>query len=231
MRICAIIPFYNDFSGGKRLYWHLHKHGIYSIWADGRFHNFKQINNSDLSTDELPAFLKLRPDTDILNVGLCWMHEKLNSLFDRTAGMCYDYCFLFGCDEYPVGDFNLLLQNLAMYTVHESCYYRVDIDERNPKDKTNKDQGIERIFYLPEHFSVHKAHWYYFIDGKKAYSYPQIMKGVKVVHDDTVRTKERNQMMNDYQKINVELERDKVWSDIEEEIKYKRKTQWKPVKL
>lgn len=223
MRICAIIPFYNDFTGGERLYWHLHKHGIYSIWADGRFHNFKQINNSDLSTDELPAFLKLQPDTDVLDVGLCWMHDKLNRLFERVTSMCYDYCFLFGCDEYPIGDFTILLQNLKMYDIGKPCHYRVDIDERNPLDKTNKDQGIERIFYKPEHYTVDISHWHYQVNGKRQHSFIKIIDGVTVVHDDKIRSEERNKMMNDYQSINVPIERSKFMNIMREEAVWKRK--------
>lgn len=223
MRICAIIPFYNDFTAGKRLYQHLHKHDIYSIWADGRFHNFKQINGSNSSTDELPGFLKLRYDVEVMDVGLCQMYEKLNRLFERAGSLCYDYCFLFGCDEYPDGDFEILLQNLEMFNVGEAAYYRVNVDVKNPLERFNKDNGLERIFYKPEKFTVHKAHWYYHIDGKVATSIEYIIKGVIIIHDEYVRTPERNQMMSDYQGINKELERDRIWEDIRQKIKYERK--------
>lgn len=224
-RICAVTSFYQDFEGGKRLYEHLHKHGIYSIWQDGRFPNFKQINNSDLSTDDLREFLESKEDALLLKEGegLHWLHEKLTNLFHKAGELGYEYVILLGSDEYLEGDFQFLLDNLRMYEVGEPCYYRLDIDETNPKDRTNKDQGIERIFYKPECFTVDRTHWCYFIDGKRATSYPQIIKGIKIIHDDHIRTKERNRLMDDYQKINIKIEQDKFYSDIQKELIKKRR--------
>ena len=204
--ITAIIPFYNDAAGGIRLHEYLKLHKIKSIWADGRYHNFKQIDGHDLSIDGLRNYLLAQKDVTLINTGLCYMHDKLNDLFGNVDT---EYCIIFGCDEYPVGDFDILMQNLHSYNTGEPQYYRIEIDEKVQNNTSYEKEGIERIFYKPLRFVAKHAHWCFYVERKLMTSLENIVKGITVVHDDTVRTPKRNQLMFDYQVINKKIERDK----------------------
>ena len=66
--LVAIIQVYNDIDGAKRLHKELAKHGIFSIWGEGRFCDFEQINGSDLSTDGTREFIQAQNDTVLLDL-------------------------------------------------------------------------------------------------------------------------------------------------------------------
>ena len=228
MNICVIVPFYQDYNAGVRLYENIHEYGLQSYWADGRFPNFQQINNSDISTDGLREFIQSKPDAELVtkDEGVDEMFNKLNKLLD-SVGEKYDYVILMGCDELFEGDFDVLLNNLAMYDVGVPALYRVGINETDITDMTRKDAGIERVMYKPERFRVNKAHWRYFVDGIQCLSYEKLIDGVIIKHDRTIRPKKRDDMMNDYQSINKHMEIDRLWKDVEKIAIEKRKNQWR----
>ncbi|KKM79789.1 hypothetical protein LCGC14_1346310, partial [marine sediment metagenome] len=73
-------------------------------------------------------------------------------------------------------------------------------------DTTNrpmaKNNQVERIFIHPNRVKIKNTHWSFFIDNsdKPNRSSEESVKGVTIIHDQSVRDKDRDDMMNEYQK-------------------------------
>lgn len=202
--ICAVISFYNDLEGIKRLHAKLKQHKIHSIWADGRFHDFKQINQLDNSTDGSSEYLKEQKDVFVYEYGLCYEYDKLSFLINLAGDTGYDYVIMFGCDEYPEGDFKELIKNLDKLYDGKPAVYRVHfkIHENDATNKPlSKNNQVERIFIHPNRIKIKNTHWSFFIDNsdKPNRSSEESVKGITIVHDQSIRDKDRDDMMNQYQ--------------------------------
>lgn len=214
MKIVAVIQFYNDIDGMKRLYDSLHKHKINSIWADGRFEGFTRINNSDFSTDGSREFIKSKDDT--LLITLPPMLECDNkSILLQEAGE-YDYAIQFGCDEYPTGNFDELVNNLDKITDESPAIYRVRVvvDESDTTGRPlSKDGMTEKIFYKPHRIKCHNTHWSHFVDeSEKPHISPEkAVDGITIHHDQSVREQSRERLMDIYQNRQMIDERQKYY--------------------
>ena len=190
--------------GIKRLHAKLKEHKIRSIWADGRFLEFQQINQSDNSTDGSIEYLNEQPDTFVYEYGLCREYDKISFLMNLAGDVGYKYVIMFGCDEYPEGDFRQLLSNLSKLK-DEPAVYRVPF-KVHENDTTNKplskNNQVERIFIHPNRIKVKNTHWSFFIDDsdKPNRSSEESVKGITIVHDQSIRDKDRDKMMTEYQK-------------------------------
>jgi len=206
-KIVAIIPFYNDFKALQRLLLSISSMNIPSIFCDGRFHDFKKINDSDFSTDG-SRFLTLGfKKTKLIDCGPCYIEEKINKLFHEASKLGYSHTLLIGCDEYLKGDLKLLQQNLKNFDQKEPMIIRMPFQEHSTNEKLNrKDLFIERIFFMPGLIRARGSHrlFYSAIDqakGKKQsmQSSPSTISSVTLHHDNTIRTKDRNELMLEYQ--------------------------------
>jgi len=207
MKLVAIVPFYNDFKALQRLLMHLSSIGIPSILCDGRFHNFQKIDDSDISTDGSRFLVQGFKNTTLIDCGPCNVDEKLNALFHEASKQSYSYCILLGSDEDVEGDIELLKKELENISGEKPLLIRVPFEEKNPKlDKP--PSFIERIFYMPGQISAKGNYQSFYSSSDQAKGISDPMKSLSVGitaitihHDSTIRTKERNELMKNYQKL------------------------------
>ena len=214
MSIVAIIQFYNDVDGMKRLYSHLHRHNIKSIWADGRFEGFTRINSSDQSTYGSREFIKSKSDAKLYTFPVMFECDNKSLLLEKAKD--YDYAIQFGCDEYPVGSFDELVRNLDKIAGEKPEIFRIYavIDESDTTDRPlSKDGKTEKVFYKPHRIKCHNTHWSHFIDdSNKPYISPEYaVCGVIIHHDQSVREKSRENLMDIYQNRQYVDEREKYY--------------------
>jgi len=204
-KLVAIIPFYNEFKALQRLLMHLTSMKMPSILCDGRFHNFQKIKDSDFSTDGSRFLVHGFKDSTLIKIGPCNIDEKFNKLFQESASQGYSHALLLGCDEYIEGDSNLLQKNLESFDQTKPMLIRVPFKEH--KAKLDKPPNfIERIFFMPGLIRAGESYksFYSMTDKNNEtmipmQSNPTSVKGITIHHDNTIRTKERNELMVDYQ--------------------------------
>ena len=181
--------------------------GIPSILSDGRFHNFQKIDESDFSTDGSRFLVQSFKNITLINCGPCYVDEKLNVLFHEAAKQGYNHAILLGSDEDIEGDIELLKKELEKFSEKEPLLISVPFEEKNPKlDKPPK--FIERIFYMPGLIRAKGTYqsFYSAADQAKGISNPMnsnpvSIDAITIHHDSTIRTKERNELMKNYQKL------------------------------
>jgi len=205
--LVVIIPFYNDFKALQRLLMHLSSMEIPSILCDGRFHNFQKVDESDFSTDGSRFLVQGFKDTKLIDCGPCYVDEKLNVLFHEAAKQGYSHCILLGSDEDIEGNIGLLKKELDQISTSEPLLISIPFDEKNPKfDKP--PSFIERLFYMPGLIRAKGSYqsFYSATDQAKGISDPMksnpvSISSITIHHDSTIRTKERNELMKNYQKL------------------------------
>jgi len=203
--LVAIIPFYNEFKALQRLLMHLSSMNIPSILCDGRFHGFKKIDNSDFSTDGSRFLITGFKSTTFINCGPCYVDEKINKLFHEAAKQGFSHAILLGCDEYPDGDLKLLLENLENLNGSEPMIIKVPFNDIQGKQH-QKNNFIERLIFMPGLVRAKGSHNTFFSavdqirgisDTMRPNSSP--IEGISIYHDNSIRNKERNELMQDYQ--------------------------------
>jgi len=204
--LVAIIQVYNDIDGVKRLHKELSKHGIKSIWGDGRFCDFQRINDSDLSTDGTREFIQDQNDTVLLDLGDMLEYDKLTLILQHAGYLGYEYALLLSCDEIPKGSFRDLEGYLRTLPDTPNVYRLVyDATEWN----THTDKFVERLFHYPGRISCKLTHWCYHIDDSKDVylSDKKPVKGVSIYHDNSIRPRKRELQMTEYQMHQIKNER------------------------
>jgi len=207
MKIAAIVPFYNDFKALQFLLMRLSSMGMPSILCDGRFHNFQKVDESDFSTDGSRFLVQGFKNTKLIDCGPCYVDEKLNVLFHEAAKQGYSHCILLGSDEYIEGDIESLKKELDQISKDEPVLISVPFDEKNPKlDKP--PSFIERVFYMPGLIRAKGNYQSFYSAADQAKGISAQMKSnpvginaITIHHDSTIRTKERNELMKNYQKL------------------------------
>lgn len=205
IRIVTIIPFYNEFKALQRLLMHLSEMNLPAIFCDGRFHNFRKIKNSDFSTDGSRFLIHGFKNTTMIEYGPCNVEDKINKLLHESAKQKYSYAILLGCDEFLEGNLDLLKENLISFSLTDPTLMKVRFIEH--KQKMDKPQEtINRIFYMPGLVCARNTHNSFFSASDQAKGilremrpYPICAEGIKIHHDNLIRTKERNELMRDYQ--------------------------------
>lgn len=225
-RYCAIIPFYQDGEAGRNLLDRLNDMGCPQIWCDGRFREFQQIGNSDISTDGFRQAVSDNPLATLIETPGMESNEKLNALFDEAARQGFRYCFLFGCDELPEGDFDTLLDNLPEHDPENPRIFRLMMIERGKNGFWKDFNGPkERVFFRPDLLEAKASHWAYFNknapDGFPLLSTPKAESGLVFYHNNQLRPKWRDDMMSSYQKLRVPGERERTMQAIVDNAKKK----------
>ena len=204
--LVAIIQVYNDIDGVKRLHSELSKHGIKSIWGDGRFCDFQKVNDSDLSTDGTREYIQAQNNTVLLDLGDMLEYDKLTSILHHAGSMGYEYALLLSCDEVPKGSFPDLEEYLR--TLPDTpAVLRLKFDAN--EWKTHPDKFVERLFHYPARISCKLTHWCYHIDDHKDVYLSDIkpVEGVSIYHDNTIRPRKRELQMAEYQCKQIKNER------------------------
>jgi len=205
VKLVAIVPFYNDFKALQRLLLHLSEIDLPVILCDGRFHNFKKIDDSDLSTDGSRFLVAGFKNATLIEAGPSHIEEKFNKLFHEAARLGYTHAVLLGCDEYPDGDIRILKENLEK--IDQTGPMLISIPFEEHKQKLDKPKEfIERIFFMPGLITSKEGHNSFFstsdndTDNKDQMEpYSVVIKGITIHHDNSIRNKERNELMSDYQ--------------------------------
>lgn len=223
--LVAAISIYNDIEGAKRLYPILNKLGIPSVWCDGRFDRFPMINNSDFSTDGTLEYLEDKVDTRIIKLGGFTEPEKKTALFKQLKS--WKYALFLGADEWPEGDVTEFMMNVKMFDSDEPTVLRLEAviaeSDTGLKQYTRSHNQIERLFIYPHRIETKFTHWCHFIDDnpKAFHSMQAVVKGLVIVHDQSIRSKLREKQMDNYQ---IEM-KDKERYDY---LKYKQRSKQTP---
>lgn len=204
----ALVGFYQDRKAGERLAKNLDELGIPSIWVDSRIEGFKQYNNSDVSTDGLPEILANYKSVSLFRLGLLKKGEAMNFMLKKASEMGFKYTITLGCDEWLEGNVELFKHNLGRISLLEPTKLRMPLIEKNG------DRNIsERVVYMPEFVFVRAVHYFYFHTyfGKEKLmavnkGESPLVLGLRIYHDDSIRDPERNQAMDEYQKIDKKKE-------------------------
>lgn len=215
MRLAAVIGFYFDGIAGKRLLKNLTELNIPSLWADGRVHGFARIESSDLSRDGFPEIIQDTPNAKLFSVGYTYPQKETGPqfLFKKAAELNYDTVMVLGCDEYITGNWKKALKDLEQRCKGDiPRRFHVRLDNRSKQQKYNDYPGtMGRFYYLPSRIYRRFSHygWCYTHNGREELlvaEHPPI-KGITLVHDDSIRPAWRNELMDQYQAKCVPVER------------------------
>lgn len=204
MSLVVIIPFYNEFKPLQRLLLRLSSMKLSSILCDGRFHNFKKINNSDKSTDGSRFLIHGFKNAKLIDCPPCNVEEKFTRLLHEASRDGYSSALLLGCDEYIVGDIEILTKSLESFEQKNPTIIKALFIDHTTDTKKDS-QLIDRIFIMPDQIKANTHNEFYLIgnlknrSGKKIEAHPKPIKGITIHHDNTIRTKERNELMKEYQ--------------------------------
>lgn len=202
IRITSIIPFYNEFKPLQRLLLHMSSMKISTIFCDGRFHRYQKLNDSDISKDGSRFLVTSYKNTILIDCDPCFIEEKINKLFQEAFKNDFTHVMLLGSDEYLEGDYDLFLNNLEKTDFKESTILKVpfvDHDEKFAKPESY----IERIFYHPGDIIAKSINSFYHSSkpSQKVNSYHKVIEGISIHHDNSIRKKDRNDLMREYQKL------------------------------
>lgn len=201
----ALVNFYQDRKGGSRLLRNLDSMEIPSIWFDGAVETFPLINNCESSTDGLPKEILSYKRTHLISGDKGTIARGRTRMLKMAATLGYEFALIIDCDEYLEGDVDLFESNLLRMVGIEPRVYSVPFIEHNPNPKLPSTRAdiVERIVYKPQFVSVQKAHYGFFhsLYGTDVAIDPKtpVVFGLTIHQDDTVRDKERNEMMDEYQ--------------------------------
>ena len=197
--IIALIPVYNDVDCVKRLHSKLLEMGIYSIWGDGKFPLFESINDSSLSTDGTREYLQDAFKVLLLDYPDITLPDKLTQMLHIAGRMGYKYAITFGADEIPEGNFEELVKTIDQFSNDEPMVFNLPFITTD--EYVYSLPNVERVFKFPDRISVRGAHYLFYRDDEtEAIRSSMLMfTSIKVHHDHTIRPKDRDKKMTDYQ--------------------------------
>lgn len=213
IKFVALVCFYQDGVAGQRLLKNLTDLEIPSIWADGRINQFPAIDNSNLSTDGFREIIKATKNTTLIDVGLHYPGDQINSCLQEAADQKYDYTITLGCDEYLTGELDKTYEVLERLKPNKPQRYKIPIVEHHPEGNNNAKHVAERITFMPGFVRVENIHWLYYSFYQGEYRMLGLEHedmrpyGIILNHDDTIRPNWRNSVMDQFQKQQVPRER------------------------
>ena len=198
-----------------------------SIWCDGRFKEFQIINSSDISTDGFREIIESGNYSQLIEAPGLEVQKKWSLMFKRAGLLGYKYAFLFGCDEYPVGDFDLTIDKLPPHDDDSPRLFRIMMKEKGKQGFWKDYDGPkERLFFRPDLIEVRESHWAFYDksikDGYPLLSPPTGESGLIFYHNNQLRDKERDDLMSSYQKVRVPGERARTMQSIIDTAKNKQ---------
>lgn len=205
-KLCAYFPVYEDVDALRFSIKKTKEYGITTIiTVDGPFHGFehKFLKSKDGSLD----FLK-KEGCIVLQSGLCYEQDKLNMAFHEAARLGFDYVLLLGADEWPEGNIQEFISRLDnLHKDHTPKIPYIAVKEHQPKSKWNRDiQESPKVFIEPMFIRARYTHWCYYIYNQRTAFTECVVPGIIVHHDDSIRPKSRNNLMDKFQDNNVTRE-------------------------
>lgn len=206
-KVCVYLPFFQE--KGPHLIRYLDSckdWGVKKIvCVDGAFPLFEH-GGKCISDDGSREIIESYDNTVILDTGFNFMPVKNNKAFHWAAKNGYDAVLLMGADEYLEGDINRIEipENYPLAQIH--------LNEHNPTGKYNKWEDVNpRLIINPGFITCKDVHWFYFFMNEliEFHNMPTV-EGITIHCDDTLRPKERDDMMTRYQDKNVNIERFKI---------------------
>ncbi len=206
---------YNDAEALERCLTKLDYLGIKALVIDGRFTDFPKMNNSDFSSDNTPEICKEHDAVYSINPP-SREQDKLNYAFTLAKEFDYKVFMYCGADAYFEGDIDEFMLDLQRYYEQyavEPTQLCVETKELQPDSKWNNTSTRQpRIILNYWKLEARHLHWTLFEKGI-ANTQPlapvgEIVHGIKLYHDNTVRPQKRDDLMTKYQDGNVPRERE-----------------------
>lgn len=210
INVAIYTPIYNDAEALAKSAEKCKDLGYDRIVIDGRYDGFKQINNSDFSTDDLSTVCDVY-GFDLIRCSPCMEQEKFNFACNYLKNRGYDAMILLSSDEW------LTMMKPVFTTWFETlcggCDYpvsiSVQIDELRPNHKYDQKQNfLPKIFYNVGKIENRHNHWATYIKGtdKLLRMFPTSAPTVVLHHDHMLRSEERDDLMLEYQDKNIQFE-------------------------
>ena len=206
-RLCAYYPVYEELETLEKTLPLAKKFGINDFFfVDGPFIGFsKQRPKSSDGTREI-----CEQYGRLMDAGRCYEQDKLNIAFKEMSRQRFRYVLLLGADEYPEGDIKLFLKNLTTRFNDDSPHIPlVRVQEHSPDSKWNRViDNSPKIFVNPSRIRAKHTHWLYYFDDCSVpfHDHENIIEGIIIHHDDSLRSEKRNKMMSEFQDWNVPRE-------------------------
>jgi hypothetical protein len=212
--IICYVPVYNDAEALERNLTKLDAMGIKALVIDGRFTDFPKINDNDVSTDQTfevatahgAHYVMAHPmrEQDKFNLAL--------EVAEERGAKVFMYC---GADAYfeaDMGEFMINLQRFYEQYAAEPSMLMIQTEELQPDAKwNNTGQRQPRLILNYWKIEARHLHWTIYAKGagdtEPLSPVNEVIDGIKLYHDNSIRPQERDDMMTKYQDINVPRER------------------------
>ena len=223
-KFCVLVGFYMDRKAGERLLLNLQMNNIVSYWVDSRVEGFPRLSNDpeDNSNDGLRELIVDNPLATLVSTPAEPKQPGfyISEMFQALSEMGYEYVMVMGCDEYLLGDFNLMLENLEKLNLKEPAKIRLKMVEHN-NSNNNIKHIAERIIFMPNQVYVSEIHWVYYhgFNGKEEVliNSPLVL-GMELHHDDSIREPIRNKVMDVWQSKRSKFERNLLETKVKKQI-------------
>jgi len=212
--IIVYVPVYNDRDALNRCLNELDRIGLVALVGDGRYLDFPQINNSDYSTDGTENLCNNRAH-QYFSTKPCREEEKLNMAMNIAHRLKYKVLMYIGADSFLAGNIDEFMINLSREYerfVAVTTILLIEAVELQPDAKWNNTGTRQpRILFNYDRLEARHLHWALYEKGARDDEpfVPEsiIVQGLKIFHDNSIRPKDRDDMMTAYQNTNVPRER------------------------
>lgn len=210
VKIAIYTPVYNDAEALAKSAEKCKELGYDRYIIDGRFDGFKQIDNSDFSTDGLDRVCE-QYGLHLVKCAPCMEQEKFNFACNYLSNRGYDVMILLAADEWitmikPVFE-------KWLNTMCDQCEYpmsfKVHIDELRPNHKyAQSEKFLPKVFYHLDKIENRHNHWATYFKGtdRLLLGYPTPAPTAELHHDNHMRSEERDDLMVEYQDENIQKE-------------------------
>jgi hypothetical protein len=202
--LCTFTPFFQDVDALKRRVKNNHDLGLVGLYYDGPFIGYP--HEETYSTDGSRDIIQKYPNQLLFDVGKGTdTSKKMNHALHVAVKMGFDSFLTLGSDEWIEGDVYSFYKNINW----EFPINNVPFIEYQPKMKYNRQTGaLPRLITMPMFVRLRETHWVHFFNDKPYVKEESpLTRGITIYHDDSIRTLERNQIMEKYQDWNVEREK------------------------
>jgi hypothetical protein len=177
-----------------------------------RFPNFPELKEKDDSEEVINQMNNVY----IIGEDIMSQVDKQNLAFRKAAELGIDVILQIDADEWvDIDDMNYFIDSIDDELTSTGTFQFmipwVNILSSPPYDPTV--DRMPRLFLFPDLISCEKVHWWYYNVGYRIIvDNTKVCKGVTMYHDDGVRSKKRNDIMWEFQKVDMARER-KLYDD------------------
>jgi hypothetical protein len=201
-----MVPTYNDIEALTRLLDTAHEQNTKVLVMDGRFIDFPQINGSDLSTDGTKELTE-KTGNYYMPFDPCLEQDKYTAGLKFGHSKGYRYVMWMASDEYLQGSMDTFVKILDRFSITEPRIILVNYEEHNLNSKYAHDFKTQpRVHVNYKDIYYKNVHWHAYIGDRRIKADGRV-GGIIIHHDDRIRPKKRDEMMDDYADILVEKEK------------------------